>query len=120
LLRPFLEGKDLQRWRVESQDLWVIYIPKESVLIDDFPAIRDHLAPYRSTLEQRATVQAWFETQRPQVAYQQAMTLPRVLYPIISQGRKFSHCSEPYVSNDKTFFVSAPKSLAALLNSSLL
>ena len=28
LLKPFLEGKDLQRWRAEPRGLWLIYIPK--------------------------------------------------------------------------------------------
>ncbi len=35
LLKPFLEGKDLKKWRVESQDLYLIYIPKKRVEIDD-------------------------------------------------------------------------------------
>ncbi len=28
LLKPFLEGKDLKRWRAEPRGLWLIYIPK--------------------------------------------------------------------------------------------
>jgi hypothetical protein len=45
LLKPFLEGKDLKRWRVESRGLWLIYIPKNKIDIDDYPAIREWLLP---------------------------------------------------------------------------
>ena len=40
LLKPFLEGKDLQKWRIESQDLWLIYIPKNVIDIDQFPVVQ--------------------------------------------------------------------------------
>ena len=59
LLKPYLEGKDLKKWRVESQDLWLIYIPKNRVNIDDYPAIKAHLLPFKAALEKRATKQAW-------------------------------------------------------------
>ncbi|MDR1934776.1 MAG: type II restriction endonuclease, partial [Candidatus Accumulibacter sp.] len=66
LLKPFLEGKDLKKWRVESRDLWLIYIPKNSIDIDDYPAIKAHLLPFREKLEKRATRQKWFELQQAQ------------------------------------------------------
>ena len=69
LLRPFLAGKDLKRWRAESRGLWLIYIPKKRVDIEDYRAIRDWLLPFRDKLEQRATKQEWFELQQAQEAY---------------------------------------------------
>ena len=47
LLKPFLEGKDLKRWRAEPRGLWLIYIPKNRVNIEDYPAIRDWLLPFK-------------------------------------------------------------------------
>lgn len=41
LLKPFLEGKDLNRRRAEPCCLWLIYIPKNRIRIEDYPAIRD-------------------------------------------------------------------------------
>lgn len=64
LLKPFLEGKDLKRWWGEPRGLWLIYIPKNRVNIDDYPAIRDWLLPFREGLEKRATKQEWFELQQ--------------------------------------------------------
>ena len=79
LLKPFLEGKDLQKWRVESNGLWIIYIPKNAVDIDRYPAIRTHLEKYRDALEKRATKQAWFELQQAQAAYVEAMQQPKLI-----------------------------------------
>jgi hypothetical protein len=64
LLKPFLVGENLKRWHVESDDLWLIYTPKNRVKIEDYPAIRDHLIPFREALEGRATDQNWWELQQ--------------------------------------------------------
>ena len=68
LLKPFLEGKDLKRWRTEPRDLWIIYIPKNAIDIDDYPAVKTHLWPFKERLEKRATKQEWFELQQAQAA----------------------------------------------------
>ncbi len=84
LLVPFLRGEDIKRWRVESEDLFLINIPKGKVKIENHPAIRDHLLPFKPALEARATKQEWFELQQAQLAYQpkffdtqDKVTLPR-------------------------------------------
>ncbi len=122
LLKPFLEGKDLKKWHIEAQDLWLIYIPKGRIDIDDYPAIRDHLLPYRGKLEKRATKQAWFELQQAQEAYTQKFAHPKIVYADISVLPKFSvdplgyfipttgfaiHTNDPYVLallNSKLFW----------------
>ncbi len=70
LLKPFLKGEHIKRWRVEPDGLFLINIPKGKINIDDYPAIRDHLLPFKAALEKRATVQEWFELQQAQDAYQ--------------------------------------------------
>ena len=90
LLKPFLEGKDLKKWRTESRDLWLIYIPKATVNIDDYPAIRKHLLPYKSALEKRATRQEWFELQQAQVAYVPFLEAIKIGYVDLSDQPNFS------------------------------
>lgn len=90
LLKPFLEGKDLKRWRAEPRGLWIIYIPKNRVRIDDYPAIRDWLLPFKEKLERRATEQEWFELQQAQEAFSEAFSGPKIFYPDLFQGPKFS------------------------------
>ncbi|MEM7427978.1 MAG: DNA methyltransferase [Pseudomonadota bacterium] len=104
LLKPFLEGKDLKRWRAESRGLWIIYIPKNRIDIDHYPAIRDWLLPFKERLEKRATRQEWFELQQAQEAYAGPFSKPKISYPHFSQGRKFSRDATGFFSNDKTYF----------------
>lgn len=105
LLKPFLEGKDLKKWRIEPQDLWLIYIPKNRVNIDDYPAIKAHLLAYREGLEKRATKQAWYELQQAQEAYAPKMAAPKIIYGHFSPEALFSYESAGFFSNDKSYFV---------------
>lgn len=121
LLKPFLEGKDLKRWRAESRGLWIIYIPKNRVRIDDYPAIRDWLLPFKEKLEKRATKQEWFELQQAQEAYSARISQPKISYPHFSSVQLFAFERSGAFSNDKSYFCpSADAFLLALLNSNCL
>ena len=118
LLKPFLEGKDLKRWRAEPRGLWLIYIPKNRIDIDDFPAIRDWLLPFKGKLEARATKQEWFELQQAQEAYIPRFAEPKVIYNRFTDKPNFAFVDEPIFTNDAPYFVSTDDpSLAALMNS---
>jgi hypothetical protein len=118
LLKPFLEGKDLKKWRIEPQDLWLIYIPKRRVAIADFPAIERHLRQFRTALEKRATKQEWFELQQAQEAYVPKFEGPKVFYPDMSQGPKFVIDEQGFFAGNTGYFVpDADWYLMALLNS---
>ena len=90
LLKQYLEGKDLKRWRAESRGLWLIYIPKGRIEIDDYPAIRDWLLPFKENLEKRATKQEWFELQQAQEAFVPYFSAPKILSTKISSQPTFS------------------------------
>jgi type I restriction-modification system DNA methylase subunit len=121
LLKPFLIGENLKRWHVESDDLWLIYTPKNRIDIEEYPAIRDHLAPYRAQLERRATKQNWWELQQAQAAYEERFLRPKIIYPHFNDKPNFSLDSKYFYSNDKSYFIpDAPQSLVSLLNSNAL
>ena len=118
LLKPFLIGENLKRWRVESDDLWLIYTPKNAIDIADYPALRDHLAPYRQRLEARATRQNWWELQQAQAAYGPHFDKPKLIWPHFQNRGSFLVEREPYYLNNKCFFFAeANYALAAFLNS---
>lgn len=121
LLKPFLEGKDLKKWRVEPQDLWLIYIPKNRINIDDYPAIKAHLLPYREALKKRATKQAWYELQQAQEAYASAMRGSKIGYVDMSDKPNFSmDLTGSFYANTAYFIPSNDWCLLALLSSSTL
>ncbi len=118
LLKPFLIGENLKRWHVESDDLWLIYTPKNRHDINDYPAIRDHLLPFKARLEARATQQNWWELQQAQAAYEPGFMSPKIIYPEMSQGPKFCIDSEPHYVSNKVFFLPfADAGLVAFLGS---
>jgi len=118
LLKPFLEGKDLKRWRAEPRGRWLIYIPKNRIDIENYPAIRDWLSPFKDRLEKRATKQEWFELQQAQEAYASRFAALKISYPHFNAERNFSFEPRGAFSNDKSYMVSSGDlALLSLLNS---
>ena len=115
LLRPFLRGEDIKRWRVEPQGWWLINTPRGKVDIEKYPAIRDWLLPFRAALEKRATKQDWWELQQAQLAYQPRFASQKIIYGHFAKERIFSIDRSGSYSNDKTYFV--PDADFALLSS---
>ena len=105
LLVPFLRGENIKRWRIESEDLFLINIPKGKIKIDDYPAIRDHLLPFKPALEARATKQDWFELQQAQLAYQPKMRSTKIAMPDMSQGPKFAFDESGSLCGNTIYFV---------------
>ncbi|BCH12094.1 hypothetical protein MesoLj131c_63520 [Mesorhizobium sp. 131-3-5] len=120
LLKPFLKGENIKRWRVAPEGLWLINTPRGKVDIEQYPAIRDWLLPFKDKLEKRATQQGWWELQQAQLAYQAKFQEEKIVYPIISQGRKFAFDPSGYFINDKCFMINSDYILIGLLNSTLL
>ncbi len=118
ILKPFLEGKDLRRWRAESRGLWLIYIPKKRIDIDDYPAIRDWLLPFKDRLEKRATKQEWYELQQPQEAYVPGFEATKITYRDIAAKSPFHlDTSGSYLETTAFAFPSDDYAIAGLLNS---
>jgi hypothetical protein len=90
LLKPFLRGENVKRWRVEPEGFWLINTPKGKVEIDAYPAIRDWLLPFKPELEKRATKQEWFELQQAQLAYQPKFETAKIVYLDIARSPPFS------------------------------
>ncbi|RKU15246.1 hypothetical protein C6500_21405 [Candidatus Poribacteria bacterium] len=62
ILKPFLDGKDLRRWHVDTPQQWLIYTHRR-ITIKDYPAILKHLEKYREILNKRKGKQKWYELQ---------------------------------------------------------
>ena len=61
IIKPFLNGRNVRRYRVDPKGLYLIYT-YHGVRIRDFPAVERHLQPFRAKLEQRATQSAVVRT----------------------------------------------------------
>lgn len=119
ILRPYLRGRDVARYEIRPAGLWLIYT-YHGINIDQYPAIKKYLEPYKADLEERVTDQPWYELQQPQMAYRQALEAPKLLSVKFGLQASFVYDPDGFYSNNATSFVSpAPKWLTAILNSSL-
>jgi hypothetical protein len=119
VLRPFVRGQNVGRWRVEARGLYLVDTPRGKVDIEAYPAVRDWLLPFRSRLEARATRQAWFELQQGQLAYRRRFLAGGIAFPDLSQGPKFAPVGAGLLPDCTVFFLSAGPELLAFLNSRL-
>ncbi len=140
LLVPFLRGENIRRWRVESEDIWLLNIPfgwtrkrfapiaattdnnREAdfwrALGQTYPAVTDHLAPFEEKARIRTDQgQYWWELRA--CTYSNQFLKSKIVYPVISQGPKFAIDENAHFTNDKCFMVEADYFLLGLLNSRL-
>ncbi len=96
VIRPFVKGRDLRRWRPAAPERWILLLDRGTSL-DELPAVAAHLAPFRAALEPRARhapagapgrkagAYRWHELQDPVGALVKSCA-PRLLYQDIQTG----------------------------------
>ena len=120
LLKPLAVGDDCDRWVIETGHRWLIYTPRNLPNIDNYPAIKNYLSDYRTSLEKRATTQEWFQLQQSQSRYIGEFNSSKIIYPEMSQGQKYSIATESLYINNKAFYIPREDfGLLAFLNSRL-
>lgn len=119
ILKPWLRGRDVKRWQVNWDDLYVVFTHR-GVDIDRYPAIRAYLETFREQLEQRATSahHAWYELQQPQMGVYLKFEMPKIIYPHFNTTVNFTLDTSGAYGNDRSYAI--PLSdlyLLGLLNS---
>ena len=124
VLKPFLRGRDVKRWRCEPQDLWLIFT-RRGIDIKKYPAIHDHLKQFKKALTpgipggRKPGSYEWYEIQ-DNIAYWQEFEQPKVIYPNICARNEFAWDDLSFYANQKTFIIpNATKFLLGYLNSSV-
>lgn len=138
-LKPFLEGKDLKKWRSESRHLYLILFPKGWTrkqmginakdelseheawewLKKKHPAICDWLKPFAEKGRKRGDKgDFWWELRS--CAYYEEFDHQRVIYPEFSSIPNFIVDTGTFTNNKCFFIPRGDKFLAGLLNSKVL
>ena len=84
VIRPFVQGRQIRRYAIEPISQYLIYT-HHGIDMKAYPAVFEHLRPFRDQLEQRATEQEWYELQQPQFAYVSYFEQPKIVFPLLSQ-----------------------------------
>ncbi len=121
LIKPWLEGKDIRRWKADSSDLYIIFTNR-GVDISKYPAIQGHLRWFRDELEERATahLHPWYELQQPQEGIYHEYARAKIVWPEFARSIRFTFDPEGSYVNNKCYVIPVDnKGLLAVLNASL-
>lgn len=119
IIKPFLMGKDLQRWHTPAARRHIIYSP-HGMKMENYPKIKEHLLQFKDELSKRATKQNWWELQQPQSKYVPLMEKEKIIFVDIASKPTFSLDNEKnYLANSVYFLPTNDKYLLCLLNSNL-
>ncbi len=124
VLKPFLRGRDVKRWRVEPKDLWLIFT-RRGTNIKSYPAIEAYLQKFRNELTpgikggRKPGSYQWYEIQ-DNIAYWQEFEQPKIVYPDIALSCNFA-LDFSKVYPDCTLFLipQAPIHFLPILNSDM-
>jgi len=119
IIKPFLNGRDVRRYQIDYKGLYLIYT-YHGIDIERYPAVEQHLKPFKSKLQSRATRQVWYELQQPQHNFAEYMDRPKIIFPDIATTPRFALDEVGYYSSNTTYFI--PRRdlyLLGLLNSRL-
>jgi adenine-specific DNA-methyltransferase len=128
IIKPFLRGRDIKRWRVEPQDLWLIFVPwhfpqhldktisgvsleSEKLFETNFPAIYAHLKSFKKELSSRNQAETgvryeWYALQRWGSEFWAEFEQSKIIVPAISDRPNAAFDAEGrYINNKATMFI---------------
>ena len=135
VIKPLLRGRDVKRWTVDYQDLYLIKIESsenkthpwsnkteqeaEKVFTKTYPAIYKYFEQFRSQLISRYDQGKFFWELRS-CKYWQDFEQAKIIYPNICKRNEFAWDESGYYTNQKAFIIPCnDTSLLAILNSSI-
>jgi hypothetical protein len=132
LIKPMVRGRDISPYGIDGFVYLIGTFPALKLDINNYPAIRNHLHSFgydrlKQTGEngtRKKTNGKWFETQ-DSINYHEEFSKPKIIYPNMTSVFPFMHDENGFLSNDKSFILTAKDNsisllfLTAVLNSSL-
>jgi hypothetical protein len=140
VLKPFLRGRDVKRWRIEFEERYLLFVPWHFPLHEDpsvsgpsakaerrfekeYPAVYAHLRSFKSDLAARNSAETgvryeWYALQRWGAEYWQEFERPKIIYPDIYEHQSFAWDEHGYYGANTCYFIpTREKWLLAVLNS---
>jgi len=135
IIKPFVVGDDIRRYRIDSKDNYLICIPKGwtrskagiiknadawNWISGNYHSVAKHLEPYKEKAEKRCDKgEYWWELRA--CDYYDEIEKPKIIWPEIAKENRFSIDNGEYYLNKTCFFTPFnDKYLLGILNSKLI
>ncbi|MFZ5917987.1 MAG: Eco57I restriction-modification methylase domain-containing protein [Chloroflexota bacterium] len=122
VLKPWIRGRDIDRWRVDWPGLHVIFA-RRGVRIESYPAIQRHLTQFRERLMpgrpggRKPGTYQWYEIQ-DSTDYYTEFERPKIVYPDIAKTPEFAYdTTRAYGGNTMYILPTDELYLLGILNS---
>lgn len=133
VLKPFVRGRDVKRWTIDSAEKFLIKLESsenqqhpwsgksdeeaEKIFANTYPAIYNHLEKFRETLIKR-DAQGKFFWELRSCRYWQEFSQPKIIYPDIYEHQRFTIDTTNFYAGNTCYFIPAKEPwLCGLLNS---
>lgn len=132
IIKPFLRGRDVKRWRVDSSDLWLIF-PRRGIEIQRYPAVLEHLEAFQKQLMpkpenwdekngkwsgRKPGSYEWYEIQ-DNIAYWNEFHEPKIILGRFMDKPTYAFDRDGYFHNDALYFIpGVSEEILVILNSS--
>lgn len=123
VIRKWLRGRDIKHWGIDWTDQYIIFIQNSgdqdannpwglaknekeaiSIFANTFPAIYDYLLLHEQSLRTRQD-QGRFWWEMRSCAYISEFSKPKIVYQEIATYQTFAYIDEPFLLNNKCFFI---------------
>ncbi len=143
IIKPILNGRDIKRYQLNSNDTWLIFIPwhfplhkdksirgcsmiAENAFKEKFPSLYNHLNEYNSNLSSRNRAETgiryeWYALQRCAASYYKEFAKEKIVWGNLALSAQFSIAKPDCFINAPSNMITgiAIKYLIAILNSRL-
>ncbi len=132
VIKPFLRGRDIKRWKVTPTDRWLIFL-RRGLEISEFPAVESYLTTFRDRLEpkparwptgkawpgRKAGSYKWYEMQ-DNVAYWPEFERGKIVFPDIALGPEMGYDPDGHFLGNTGYIIpTSDFGLLGILNSSV-
>ncbi len=132
IIKPFLAGRDIKRYKQPHSDKYLIFT-RRGINIERYPAIKRYLLQFKDRLipkpkswkgekwqGRKPGPYKWYEIQDA-IDYYEEFEKPKIIYPNILKKPEFAFDDAHWFTNQKCFIISMDdKHLLGILNSSIM
>lgn len=122
IIKPWLRGRDVKRWRMDWAGLYVIFTRHE-IDIDQYPVVREYLTQFKDRLMpggpngRKPGSYKWYEIQ-DSIDYYAEFEKPKIVYPDIAKRCEFTFDKQGFYGGNTIYFIPLAKlALLGILNS---